>query len=93
MGQREPVKILLTATALENLAQMPPKAGTLLLERIQRLTTFPESGSPVTYAGFEHLRQVIFDRWQAVYRYDKAGQTITILFVKHQRQQWPRTIP
>ena len=76
--------------AVDYIAQDRPQAASdwlsTLLERVQQLTAFPESGPNLTEHGRPDLRVIHHSPYRLIYRVDV--DRVVILLIRHGRQEF-----
>lgn len=86
------VHIRWSATAFAVLESLPQKTAFEILDRTDKLGSFPEIGVSLRhlYPRLENCRQMVFKRkYRLVYIYDPDEGEIRILMLQHCRQQLP----
>ncbi|GIK57398.1 MAG: type II toxin-antitoxin system RelE/ParE family toxin [Chloroflexi bacterium] len=83
------IQILLSDLAVEQLSEMPPKAGRKMLDAMRQLRTFPHSAPPVVLENYESYRQLIARPYRAIYRYLEETQEIRVYCILHVRRALP----
>ena len=81
-----------SVTAFARLEDLPEKIAFDILDRIDRLASFPEIGTPLKhlYPRFGNCRQLIYKRsYRLIYVYEAEEQLIKILVLQPCRQQLP----
>ena len=86
------IQLRWAATAFAVLENLPPKIAFEILDRTDKLASFPEMGVSLRhlYPRFENCRQLVFKRkYRLVYAYEADESEIRILMLQHCRQQLP----
>ena len=80
------------APAFAQLEALDQKLAFDVVERVDVLATFPESGAPLesTHRALRGCRQLVVGRrHRVVYEYDREAEEVWILAVQHCRQRLP----
>ena len=80
---------MLSDLAVEQLSNLPPEIGRIILKSIQRLRTFPNSAPYLTLEGYEFYRQLITRSHRTIYKYDEKTNVVQIFCIVHLRRQLP----
>jgi len=86
------IRIEWCAPAFAQLEALDQKLAFEVVERVDVLATFPESGAPLesTHRSLRGCRQVVVGRrHRVVYEYDPEAGEVWILAVQHCRQRLP----
>ena len=86
------IQIGWSATAFAALESLPQKTAFEILDRTDKLASFPELGVSLRhlYPELGNSRQLVFKRkYRLVYLYDPDENEIRVLMLQHCRQQLP----
>jgi plasmid stabilization system protein ParE len=86
------IDIRWSVTAFSRLESLPQKVAFEILDRTDRLLSFPEIGTPLRdlYPQCGNCRQLIYKRfYRVIYVYEPDEKLIKILALQHCRQQLP----